>query len=114
MNAPVSVMIVVRMHVAMSGVIVHVERVQQPQHARPGRRLGREDVVQRAEVRVPQMMVDVEHVRALDLRQKLPGAREVAHVAEHPQRIGRQIRRHLARDELASGKKRRLRGTGSC
>src|SRR5665213_703715 len=77
-----------------------IERLEQPQHARPGRRLGRNHIVERAEVRVPQMVIDVEHVRPVELRQELPRPREVTHVAEHPERIGGKVGRHRTRDGI--------------
>ena len=83
----------------------NVHRFENAQYARSGRRFGLENIVEEAEFRVAEVVVDVEHVLARDFGQIFARPRKVAHVAEHPQRIGRQIRRHVPRDELGIGQK---------
>src|SRR5689334_17870799 len=56
------------------------------------------------------MMVDVEHVLALDRRQVLAGAAPVAHVAENVERIGWKIRSQLPGYEAGFGKEAQVAG----
>ena len=84
--------------------------MQDAQHHGSRRALVFEDVVQPAEARVGEVMIDVEHVAPLERGQKLTGARAVAHVAENPERVRGQIRRQFARHPIRIGQKAQVAG----
>ena len=75
MKPPVSVMTVVRMQVATSPSIGTSRPRSRCMTTLPVEHSALEHEVELAEERVAEVMVDVEHVLALDRRQKLAGAR---------------------------------------
>ena len=78
----------------------YVHRLENAQHTSPGRSLSLKNIIQKPKLRIPQMMVDVEHILASNLRQIFPRPRKIAHIPKHPKRIFRQIRRHRTRDKF--------------